>query len=880
MADAIQQKLDRLDEASLFPRSIDIETYYRPTERLREELTLARIAKHSTELEELDVEGILAFAERVLPRAASGCTRSTTSGSGSNSCSFLKDWRSTASGLLEPPQPHRPSATCGEFRPAMKEWWTRPSGVGTHCSAGCGSSTASGLPLSFSTAGASRAEWAIRLDMRQVSHNDCDTCRMATPTSARVTRREREILNVVFALGNRASADEIRQRLADPPSDSSVRVMLARLEQKGLLRHAVDGVRFVYSATRSPAAAGRSALNELVQTFYNGSTVQLMTALVRRVPGTATSWTLWKQRSRRRGRRGVPARRRSPENTMLEATVGLSVLKVTLAAALGLLAARVSNRGAASVRHAILAMTFAAFAAIPTVAAIAPRYVVTLAYDSWLGLDPSFGGAPRLGETAEPAVPAASSSGPNWSTLLVAIWALGTTLCLLPPLGALLQIRCLRRGGRAAPETASMARACSSGFRRRLRVLYHSGVSGPMTCGGFRPIILLPEDATNWSREDLDRALTHEVAHVARADVLVHALARCLCAVYWFHPLVWICWRRLRQEAERACDDVVVETLGAPAAYAQQLLELARRQQFQPLSPLTTTMARRGELAARIHAILDGDQPRQRLGRRRALVFAGLVIAGVAGVAPLMPTRVAARPASSLSFVSASVLRSPANRSLSMESRADGRVLITGASLNRLLRLAYGVQDHAIVGVPAWAHSDRFDVTAMAAAGSTPGDVLAMLRTLLAEQFDLRAEHLVQERLVFVLKRRETSHGQLRPSRGCDPPTVSATSARHQAEAYGPARQPCGFRVGPGRLEGTAVSLDALAATLSTPLGRAVVVDGAGFERFDVRVSWDAGAADPVAGLIEALDHQLGLSIVGERRGLPVLVIHSARPPA
>ena len=63
-------KLDRLDEAFLFARSIDIETYDRHSERLREELTLARIAKHSTELEELDVEGILAFAERVLPRAA------------------------------------------------------------------------------------------------------------------------------------------------------------------------------------------------------------------------------------------------------------------------------------------------------------------------------------------------------------------------------------------------------------------------------------------------------------------------------------------------------------------------------------------------------------------------------------------------------------------------------------------------------------------------------------------------------------------------------------------------------------------------------------------------------------------------------------------
>jgi site-specific DNA recombinase len=69
-ADALQQKLDRLDEAFLFQRSIDIETYDRHAERLREELTLARIAKHSTEIDELDVEGILAFAERVLPRAA------------------------------------------------------------------------------------------------------------------------------------------------------------------------------------------------------------------------------------------------------------------------------------------------------------------------------------------------------------------------------------------------------------------------------------------------------------------------------------------------------------------------------------------------------------------------------------------------------------------------------------------------------------------------------------------------------------------------------------------------------------------------------------------------------------------------------------------
>jgi predicted transcriptional regulator len=104
---------------------------------------------------------------------------------------------------------------------------------------------------------------------------------------SRVTRREREILNAIFALDNRATAEDIRRRLADPPSDSSVRVMLARLERKGLLRHVVEGVRYVYSATRSPNAAGRSALNELIHTFYSGSALNMMTALVRR--GTWTS---------------------------------------------------------------------------------------------------------------------------------------------------------------------------------------------------------------------------------------------------------------------------------------------------------------------------------------------------------------------------------------------------------------------------------------------------------------------------------------------------------------------------------------------------------------------------------------------------------------
>src|SRR3982751_1380584 len=95
-----------------------------------------------------------------------------------------------------------------------------------------------------------------------------------------LTRREREIMNALFALDNRASAEHIRARLTNPPSDSSVRVMLARLEKKGLLKHEQDGRRYLSSATSSPAAAKRTALQQYVHTFFGGSLKQMATALV------------------------------------------------------------------------------------------------------------------------------------------------------------------------------------------------------------------------------------------------------------------------------------------------------------------------------------------------------------------------------------------------------------------------------------------------------------------------------------------------------------------------------------------------------------------------------------------------------------------------
>jgi predicted transcriptional regulator len=109
---------------------------------------------------------------------------------------------------------------------------------------------------------------------------------MPKSLTERLTRREREIMNALFALHNRASAEDIRARLTDPPSDSSVRVMLARLERKGCLKHQQDGPRYLYSATISPAVAKRTALQQYLQTFFGGSLTRMMTALV-----SEGSWT-------------------------------------------------------------------------------------------------------------------------------------------------------------------------------------------------------------------------------------------------------------------------------------------------------------------------------------------------------------------------------------------------------------------------------------------------------------------------------------------------------------------------------------------------------------------------------------------------------------
>ena len=101
-----------------------------------------------------------------------------------------------------------------------------------------------------------------------------------TPPTEKLSRREREIMDVLFALGNSGSAEDIRARLTDPPSYSAVRTFLRILEEKKIVRHEQDGARYVYIPIVEKERASRSALRHLLNTFFGGSVTQAISALL------------------------------------------------------------------------------------------------------------------------------------------------------------------------------------------------------------------------------------------------------------------------------------------------------------------------------------------------------------------------------------------------------------------------------------------------------------------------------------------------------------------------------------------------------------------------------------------------------------------------
>lgn len=99
------------------------------------------------------------------------------------------------------------------------------------------------------------------------------------PVPAKLSRREREIMDVLFQLGQ-ATAAEVQTALPEAPSNSAVRTLLRILEDKGHIQHVAEGARYVYKPKAPREAVRNNALTHIVQTFFEGSAAKVVSALV------------------------------------------------------------------------------------------------------------------------------------------------------------------------------------------------------------------------------------------------------------------------------------------------------------------------------------------------------------------------------------------------------------------------------------------------------------------------------------------------------------------------------------------------------------------------------------------------------------------------
>jgi beta-lactamase regulating signal transducer with metallopeptidase domain len=245
--------------------------------------------------------------------------------------------------------------------------------------------------------------------------------------------------------------------------------------------------------------------------------------------------------------------------------------------------------------------------------------------------------------TAEERGTAVGAANPvPWTSWVLAVWATGVFLTLTPLVVGLIGLWWLARNAQRIKDRSWVTLAdnlCRElGLTRKVTLLRCVRGTMPMMWGLVRPVILVPADAEDWPAERRRLVLLHELAHVQRRDCLTQLLAQLACALYWFHPLVWLAARQLRNERERACDDQVLRAGSRPSDYALILLETARSLRTGRCPPLATVaMAQRSQLGDRLQAILDPERPRQPLSRRRsglAVTAAAALVLPLAGLRP------------------------------------------------------------------------------------------------------------------------------------------------------------------------------------------------------------------------------------------------------
>jgi beta-lactamase regulating signal transducer with metallopeptidase domain len=149
------------------------------------------------------------------------------------------------------------------------------------------------------------------------------------------------------------------------------------------------------------------------------------------------------------------------------------------------------------------------------------------------------------------------------------------------------------------------------GVRRRVRLLRSDEIEAPFTVGSLAPRIVLPGRLADGGADSLsDCVLAHEMAHVGRWDDLVLQLQAAVAALYFFHPVAWFAFRFSREEADRACDQLVVARGRIPArTYGASLVASVSRGAGARLDPVPALAPTPRQVMARLETLADSSLP-------------------------------------------------------------------------------------------------------------------------------------------------------------------------------------------------------------------------------------------------------------------------------
>jgi uncharacterized protein (TIGR03435 family) len=218
----------------------------------------------------------------------------------------------------------------------------------------------------------------------------------------------------------------------------------------------------------------------------------------------------------------------------------------------------------------------------------------------------------------------------------------------------------------------------------------------------------------------------------------------------------------------------------------------------------------------------------------------------------------------------------------SINGQPGGRITVTNHTLRNIVRNINRLQAYQLAGGPAWIDEDRWDIIAKAEGDPAFEQMVAMMRTLLADRFKLVTHRETRELPVYalVLARPDGRFGpQLRVTTATDcTPEAEAARARANVPPVPPGARPrCGVRFNTGVVMASSASLADIVRTLSLAAERQVV-DKTGLKgRYDLDLTWKDDTEGP--SFFTAVQEQLGLKLESQRGPVEVLVIDSAQRP-